>query len=58
MQNSVEYHVKSIRCALLREELGGVAALDSSLFRRAVSALIEEHGMTEADIVKAWEGMK
>lgn len=36
-----EYHIQSIRSALVREALGGIAAADSTLLARAVVGLLE-----------------
>jgi hypothetical protein len=37
---NAEYHMKSIRCCFVREELGGIHALESSLFARSVAGLM------------------
>jgi hypothetical protein len=38
---NAEYHMKSIRCCFVREEFGGIQALESILFARSVAGLME-----------------
>jgi hypothetical protein len=45
------YHLRSIRCAVVRETLGGASAVDSHLFQGAVAALIAM-GLSESEIVE------
>lgn len=43
------YHIQSLRSAFLREQLGGVKAYESGLFREAMVAL-SERGYTMGQI--------
>ena len=50
---TVDYHIQSIRSALVREFVGGVPADDSYLMQQAVSALMQEHGLSEEEVILA-----
>ncbi len=52
--NTVEYHLQSMRSAKIYEWMGGIKAEDSTLFDRAVTKLMIDHGMTVEQIVKAY----
>jgi hypothetical protein len=53
---SAEYHLKSFRVCLIREELGGVPALESALYANTVAGLIEL-GWDGQRIVDAFKGV-
>jgi hypothetical protein len=48
-----DYHLQSMRCALVYEAHGGMKAEDNLLMERAVSALMTR-GMTEDQIMQAY----
>jgi hypothetical protein len=48
-----DYHLQSIRSALVREQISGIPAVSSALMIKAVHAL-KELGMTEDELVAAY----
>lgn len=48
---SEEYHLRSIRCAFVREAVGGREALNSSLFQDAVLGL-KNLGYSDNEIIE------
>ena len=52
MNNEAKYHLQSFRACKFREELGGVKAVDSDLFKRSVSGL-DDLGWSKARILES-----
>lgn len=50
----IDWHIQSIRSAVIRESLGGVEALNSCRFHGAVSELLSQ-GYTEGQIVEEYK---